>query len=107
MLLERQIDVLANRKGKRIRLLKNHADLPTQLDQVDFTAEQLLRLELNAPLNLAIGQQVGHSINRGQQTAFATSTGTDQARYLIRRNLKIDIAHCDLRTVTDGNLGEF
>jgi len=71
--LETESDVAINRHGERIRLLEDHADVPTHGHRVDFFRVDVLAAKQHTTLEAEATHGVVHAVETAQRRALTAS----------------------------------
>src|SRR5215218_6050566 len=99
-------DVVVDRLGERVRLLKDHADAPPDLDRVDVVAVQVLAVVVELALDLGPRDQVVHAVQAADEGALAAARGADEGGDLVAADLQGDPAQGEEAAVVNMDVVE-
>ena len=83
-------DIFVNAFGKWVPFLKDHADAPAQIDDVDGRVVDIFAVELDLPGDPGVQHQIVHAVQAAQQGGFAAAGGADESRRFFFADLQID-----------------
>src|SRR3954466_4349913 len=86
-------NILIDRFGERVGLLKDHTNPPPDLNRIDRLLIDIDTVVIDLSLDPTARNQIVRAVDAAQNSAFPAAGGSDQGRNLVRRNIKRDIAY--------------
>src|SRR4030095_7035079 len=80
-------DIFVNRLGKRVRLLKDHADAGAQLHDVHVGVVNVFAVELDLARDLRVRDGVVHPVETAQEGRLAAARPADECRHPVGVNV--------------------
>ena len=87
-------DVIVDRFGERVRPLKEHADLPAELDDIGIGVEHVVAVEQHLAGGAGAGGEVVHPVENPQEGGFSTARWPDQCRDPARLHRQRGVLQC-------------
>ena len=87
-------DVVIDAHRERIRLLKDHADPTAQHADIHVLRVDILAVQPNVAGDLAVLDQIVHSVQALEECRFAAARRSDERRNLVSRHIELNILEC-------------
>src|SRR5829696_50956 len=99
-------DVVVDRLGERVGLLKDHPDALAHLNRVDRVVVEVLPVVDDLARDLRGGDEVVHPVQAADQGALAATGGPDERRDLVLVDREVDLADGRNSPVGDADVVE-